>query len=197
MVVYQLSLINCYIVYPLQKSDSSVKQSLVESAVLAALQPDSKLDDFQDIFRNSRFNCSSKLSSDRKEFVVFRSAIDLTKLNMPRTTVLNSLVDWIISKPNIKSEDNIYQLNILLVTTCETSVLFLDSPLCDYNGVMVGDTGGLSTPVAPLVDNGAAGGLGAVLAISIIVNIVIVIILGAVGVYFWKKKRCYKPRTVG
>ena len=184
----------------MQKFESSTKINLIESAVLDGLQPGSKLDDVPDLFRSSGFNCSDKLSVDRKEFVVYRSALDLTKLpnNVFRTSVLNSLVNWINGKPSIKSDDDdVYQLSVILVTSCETSILFLDSPLCDYNGVTVGDTGGLVQPTSAPINDNSDRVLGAFLGLSIIVNIGFFVLVGVVVVFLCKKRRCYEPRTVG
>ncbi len=165
------------------------KIAALTMALLTALLPSAKPeDDYSDTFIKSSFLCADKLSMDKKEFAVFRSTIDVSKLSptSTRSGIIASINKWINDKPTIMNGDD--QYTVLSDSSCMTVLYSLDQPLCAYNGITVGDTAGIEMPAT---GSDMISVLGAVLGVAIAAIAVlglIVVVLG-VAMYCGRKSR--------
>ncbi len=183
-----VNIISCFV----QLFEPSKKITSLTDALLSALLPSAKLDEYPDTFVKSAFSCTNALSEDKKEFAVFRSVIDLSKLSSTRSSVIASIEDWIKDKPMFSSDDAVY--TVLTDSNCDTVLYSLEEPLCAYNGITVGDTGGVGTTDSSVVSTNVLGGvLGVAIAVVVVLAVVIVIFGGFM--YIGRRSRIIKSTT--
>ena len=163
--------------HPLQQFEPSNKIAAITADLLDAFIPSAKPEDYEDTFVQSSFTCADKLSTDYKEFAIFRSLIDVSKLNTNRTEVLSSLDNWVRKQPTVTYGES--TLTVLTDSNCDTVLNSLDQPLCAYDGITVGDPAGVLSPNTGAETTTVLGGvLGVAFAVMIGLGLVIAVLVG-------------------
>ncbi len=132
----------------------------------------------------SSFTCADKLSTDYKEFAIFRSSIDVSKLNTIRTEVLSSLDNWVRKQPTVTYGES--TLTVLTDSNCDTVLNSLDQPLCAYDGITVGDPAGVLSPNTG-AETTTVLGVVVGFAFAVMIGLVLVVVV-LVGVMFMSRR---------
>ena len=149
-----------------------------------------------DALQDSSFSCAGKLSDNNKEFAVFRSVIDLTKLQatFTRSNIIAELTKWVDTFPAINDRGNKY--SVLKDISCDIVIVSLNESLCAYSS-LAGAVGGLEPTTAAA--GASVSALGAVLGVFLLVCVVLAVVVGVLAFFNFRKNRrgCYNSSSVG